>query len=109
MAEVTYGFTDTKGVLQEHFVVNEGDTETLEYIKNTFNFANYYPLNLETDGSVLGEAFWTGKRFSGPSPFPSWVWDEEKDNWFAPVPIPEDGKVYFWDEPTCSWILSTEK
>lgn len=35
-----------------------------------------------------------------PSPFPSWVIDEATCDWVDPVPMPNDGKMYFWDEST---------
>ena len=25
--------------------------------------------------------------------------------WEAPVPYPDDGKTYIWDEATLSWVL----
>jgi hypothetical protein len=42
--------------------------------------------------------------FIAPSPFPSWVLDEETCRWTFPVPRPKDGKFYVWDEPTVSWV-----
>jgi hypothetical protein len=42
--------------------------------------------------------------FIPQSPFPSWVLDEETCLWNAPTPMPTDGKIYNWDEPTTSWI-----
>lgn len=42
--------------------------------------------------------------FIPPKPFPSWVLDEETCLWNAPVPMPEDGKIYNWDEATTSWV-----
>jgi hypothetical protein len=41
--------------------------------------------------------------FVSPSPYPSWVLDENAQ-WQAPVPYPTDGKQYKWDETTQSWI-----
>jgi len=43
--------------------------------------------------------------FIPPKPFPSWVLNEETCLWDAPVPYPQDGKPYRWDEPTTSWVL----
>lgn len=37
-------------------------------------------------------------------PHPSWVLDKEKKQWFSPLPYPEDGKAYYWDEPTLRWV-----
>ena len=42
--------------------------------------------------------------FVPPKPFASWVLDEETCLWNAPTPMPTDGKIYNWDEPTTSWI-----
>lgn len=41
--------------------------------------------------------------FITPQPFPSWTLDENT-NWQAPVPMPDDGKMYQWDENTLSWV-----
>jgi hypothetical protein len=43
--------------------------------------------------------------FISPSPFPSWILDEEL-NWKAPVPIPEEG-FWSWDEESLSWVEQT--
>lgn len=36
--------------------------------------------------------------------FPSWVQDAGTLQWSAPVPMPQDGKCYYWSEPTVSWV-----
>ena len=43
--------------------------------------------------------------FIPPSPFPSWVLNNAY-LWEAPVPAPQDGKKYGWDETTQSWVLA---
>jgi len=35
--------------------------------------------------------------------FASWVFDEVSLQWAPPVPYPQDGKEYWWDEETTSW------
>ncbi len=45
--------------------------------------------------------------FYAPQPYPSWTLDENA-RWQAPIPMPEDGKIYWWDETTLSWIEPTE-
>jgi hypothetical protein len=42
--------------------------------------------------------------FIAPSPFPSWVLDEDTCLWNAPTAHPDDGKVYYWDEATLAWV-----
>jgi len=42
--------------------------------------------------------------FIPPQPFPSWVLNEETCMWDAPVPYPDDGAIYRWDENTLAWV-----
>jgi hypothetical protein len=42
--------------------------------------------------------------FITPQPYPSWTLDSNYD-WQAPVPYPNDGQMYIWDETTLSWVL----
>ena len=42
--------------------------------------------------------------FIAPQPYPSWVLNEDTCRWDTPVPYPDDGKMYRWNEPTSSWI-----
>jgi hypothetical protein len=41
--------------------------------------------------------------FIPPKPYASWILNEETCLWSAPTPMPADGKLYQWDEPTTSW------
>jgi hypothetical protein len=41
--------------------------------------------------------------FIPPKPFPSWVFVPETCTWKAPVDMPQDGKLYMWEEMTVSW------
>ena len=47
--------------------------------------------------------------FIPPKPFDSWVLDEDTCLWVAPVPYPEDGGVYSWDEDAGDWIEVTDE
>lgn len=42
--------------------------------------------------------------FIPPQPFDSWTLNIDSCKWEAPTPIPEDGKMYLWDEATISWV-----
>jgi len=46
----------------------------------------------------------TRNAFIPPQPYPSWGLNEETCNWNSPVPYPNDGKMYTWNEATTSWI-----
>ena len=39
-----------------------------------------------------------------PKPFASWLLNEYTCLWEAPVVMPQDGKIYSWDEATTSWV-----
>jgi hypothetical protein len=41
--------------------------------------------------------------FYAPQPFPSWTLDTATCLWNPPVPYPNDGKYYIWDESTVNW------
>ena len=42
--------------------------------------------------------------FISPKPYNSWILNESTWLWEAPVAMPDDGKVYAWDETTTSWV-----
>lgn len=46
--------------------------------------------------------------FIPPKPFDSWVLNEDICRWVAPVPYPDDGDIYTWDEETTSWIAAPD-
>lgn len=45
----------------------------------------------------------TRDAFIAPKQFNSWVLDEDTCRWEPPVPYPNDGKVYTWNESSVSW------
>lgn len=45
--------------------------------------------------------------FVQPKPYPSWLLNTNTCQWQAPIPYPNDGKPYQWDEATQSWIEIT--
>lgn len=42
--------------------------------------------------------------FIPPKPYPSWLLDEVTCRWQAPVPMPQDGRRYRWDDTSQAWI-----
>ena len=47
--------------------------------------------------------------FIPPQPFPSWLLNEESLSWEAPFPMPDDDKLYQWDEENQSWVEIDEQ
>ena len=45
----------------------------------------------------------TRDAFYEPQIFPSWVLNEDTCQWKPPVPMPDDGKRYGWDEENTEW------
>jgi hypothetical protein len=37
-------------------------------------------------------------------PYPSWVGNVEAMTWQPPIPYPDDGKSYYWNEEQVAWI-----
>jgi hypothetical protein len=42
--------------------------------------------------------------FIPPTPYASWILNEDTCLWEAPTPMPTDDKSYTWDEETISWV-----
>ena len=49
----------------------------------------------------------TAQAFIAPKPYPSWLLNTNTFQWEAPVPYPNDGNIYSWDEATQSWVMTT--
>ena len=45
--------------------------------------------------------------FIPPKPYPSWTLVEDTCQWTAPSAMPDDGKMYTWNEDTTSWKEKT--
>ena len=43
--------------------------------------------------------------FIPPRPYESWRLDENTCDWQAPVPCPDDGQQYQWDEQNLRWSV----
>ena len=65
--------------------------------------------NIDIPGvlEVLTEAEYNQRKydeFYARKPYPSWIWNPDTLTWSAPVPYPNDGNQYYWDEDTLSWV-----
>jgi hypothetical protein len=80
---------------QEYLAVDCGLGGTWIQTSYNNNFRNKFAGEGDTYDPVLD-------RFLPTKPFDSWVLD---DNllWNSPIPYPEDGKKYQWDESTVNW------
>lgn len=46
--------------------------------------------------------------FIPPKPYPSWILNEDTCLWDAPIPYPNDGNNYIWNEEIGNWELNTD-
>jgi hypothetical protein len=63
-----------------------------------------YNGNIRKNFAQIGHSY-DGKldAFIPPQPFESWVLNEDTCLWEAPIPHPEDGGAYVWNEESTSW------
>ena len=63
-----------------------------------------YNGNFRKNYAGIGDTFDAGRdAFIAPKPFNSWSLNEQTCRWEAPIPYPDDGKNYQWNEETLSW------
>jgi hypothetical protein len=63
-----------------------------------------YNGNIRKNYAGIGYTYDEGRdAFIAPKPYASWVLDEAKAQWKAPVDMPTDDKKYTWNEATTSW------
>jgi len=92
---VTAGRLEDDG-LEEELNSRTGDVYRQTYIDGSARF-NY---------AGLGHTYDENRdAFISPQPYASWVLDEDTCLWQPPLPYPEDGGNYRWDEDLFSWEL----
>jgi hypothetical protein len=98
MAESGYAFIKNNEVINLA-VFNDPSDELLESFKAEFSLDHIIPATVYAD---IGGT-WDGTKFWSKQPYPSWVKNEETNEWDPAVAKPADGKAYMWDESTLSW------
>lgn len=110
-------------IVVQVIVADQDFVETLEgrWIQTSYNSRGnvHYGADGLSDGGVALRANYAGigdfydENFSingvpgvfyRPQPYPSWTLNTNSFLWEAPVQMPDDGKVYVWDETSTSWI-----
>ena len=105
-----YAFLDSNNVVTE-VIVGKDETDTShdweqwygEFRGQVCKRTSYHG-NIRKNYAGIGFTYDEQRdAFITPKPYPSWVLNEQTCRWISPVPMPEDGKLYFWDEETLSW------
>ena len=78
-----------------------------EWIQTSYNtHGNQHPENRPLRGNFAGIGYTydaVNDVFIPPQPFDSWVLNSSW-LWEPPVPYPDDGKQYGWDESVTNWV-----
>ena len=104
-------------VAEQDFIDSGAVGDANNWVQTSYNTrggVHYAPNSNEPDGGValrknyagIGDTYDESRdAFILPKPYPSWILDEDTCWWEAPVPYPDDGKRYKWNEDGQSWDL----
>jgi len=91
---------DAFGVEKEHI----GAAHLEKILGGTWKQTSYNG-NIRKNYAGIGYTYDAARdAFIPVKPYPSWVLDENTCQWQAPITMPQDGKMYSWDENTTSWV-----
>lgn len=106
-AKVVDGKVTQVIVAEPEFFETFVDSSPGTWIQTSYNtHGNQHPEGRPLRGNYAGIGYTydaTNDVFYAPKPFDSWVLNESTWLWEAPVAMPDDGKLYEWDEATTNW------
>jgi len=116
-AKVKDGIVEQVIVAEPEFFDTFVDNSPGEWIQTSYNTRGgvHYGQDGQPDGGVALRKNYAGVGFSydksrdafiPPQPYASWTLNEDTCLWNSPVPYPDDGNFYTWDESTTSWLES---
>ena len=108
-----YAFLDENNIVTE-VIVGRDEWEVVDGIsdweayygqkRNQVCKRTSYNGNIRKNYAGIGFTYDEGRdAFIPPKPFDSWLLDEDTCRWEAPIPYPEDGLMYQWDEEQGDW------
>ena len=128
-----FAHVDANGIVDQVLVIDEANLATgnwgnpAEFVQTSYNIkggeyikgeTEQIKLALKTSGTTKDIEARNRKNFAGvgytydkanyvfipPKPFDSWKLDKNTARWYAPKPMPTDGKKYYWDENLIAWV-----
>ena len=87
----------------------ESETKGIDFCESLFGHRNWlqtsYNGNIRYNFAGIGYT-WDSENdaFIAPQPFPSWSLNENYV-WESPIPYPEDGNIYSWNEDNQEWKI----
>jgi hypothetical protein len=110
-----YAFLDENNVVVE-VITGIDETELIEGLDPETWYGNFrgktckrtsYNNNIRKQYAGIGYTYdAVNDVFIGPKPFASWSLDNNFD-WQPPTAMPNDGKLYEWNEESLEWIETT--
>jgi len=101
-AKIENGVVTQVIVAEQDFIDSGAVGDSSQWIQTSYNS------NIRKRYAGIGYTYDVDlDAFISPKPFDSWILDVESANWIAPVPLPQDEKMYLWSEETLSWKEST--
>jgi len=109
-AKVQNGIVTQVIVAEPEFFETFVDTSPGEWIQTSYNtYGGVHKLGgTPLRKNYAGTGFTYDKTrdaFIPLQPYPSWILNEETCLWDSPVPYPNDGEPYTWNEETQTWDL----
>ncbi len=108
-----YAFLDENNIVTE-VIVGIDETELIEGKDPETWYGEFrgqvckrtsYNANIRKNYAGIGYTYDAERdAFIPPKSWESWVLNEETCQWEAPVPYPNDGAIYAWDEESTDWI-----
>jgi hypothetical protein len=108
----------TNGIVEQVIVAEQDFIDTLpnkeSWIQTSYNTKGgiHYGQDGKPDGgtplrknyATIGGTYDSQRdAFIPEAPYPSWVVEETTCLWIAPIPKPNDSKIYVWDESIVNW------
>lgn len=117
-AKVVNGKVTQVIVAEPEFFNTFVDSSPGEWIQTSYNTKGGVHYNPETGEPSEDQTKALRKNYAGigfdydrvkdafipPKPFDSWILNNTTCLWDPPIPYPNDGDVYVWDEETLNWI-----
>jgi hypothetical protein len=93
---------------EEYFAANRETRYTGQWVQTSYNTHGGVHLlggtPMRKNYAGIGFTYDEDRdAFIPPKPFDSWLLDEDTCWWNPPVPMPEDGKMYTWNEEELKW------
>lgn len=106
-----YAFLNENNIVTEVIVGKDEDEDGVNWEEHYANIRGQlckrtsYNNNIRKNYAGVGYSYRADiDVFIPPQPYASWLLNEDTYLWEPPVPKPDDGQYYRWNEETVSWV-----